>query len=109
MVETTQVDDEPKILLTIPGELRNYIWEYLFETSEIVGAANLGLLLTCKQIYKETRGIAFANTTFIVRNTKTNQPWEPVSRGVKYTMKNLKLLLTPAEILHFFASTHLTT
>ncbi|KAF1990088.1 hypothetical protein K402DRAFT_451669 [Aulographum hederae CBS 113979] len=97
MAEKTPRDNAGNTLLTIPGELRNHIWELLFESSEVEGAANLGLLLVCRQTYTETRGIAFAATGFVINNS-TGQTMRPVFRGLGYTVKNLKLRLSVNDI-----------
>ncbi|KAF1990087.1 hypothetical protein K402DRAFT_390400 [Aulographum hederae CBS 113979] len=59
--------------LELAGELRNAIYEDLYYDSTVKGSKNLGLLLTCKKIYQETKYLAFANTTFSI-DEKFNEP-----------------------------------
>jgi len=57
--------DNQSSLLALPGELRNIIYEHVFQDGPS-GSKNLGLLLTCRQTNKETCSLAFEPTRFRV-------------------------------------------
>ncbi|KAF2435883.1 hypothetical protein EJ08DRAFT_675088 [Tothia fuscella] len=60
-------------LLTLPAEIRNQIYESLFEGEGFTGSDNLRLLLTCKQINDEATFLAWTNTTFAFKSIDKNK------------------------------------
>ena len=68
-----QIDKTGSLLLSIPGEIRNQIWRYLLLTKyarELDPKQNLtisaSILLTCRQIYRETSSILWGENYWIV-------------------------------------------
>jgi len=58
----------PCPLLCLPRELRDRIYEYAFSDARYVGARNLLLLLTCRQVHVEAGILGFSLTNFFVED-----------------------------------------